>query len=347
VLVFALSNFLWSGQVVVITGASGGLGRATAMAFAAQGAEVVLCARRDEPLQETARLCRELGATASALVADVTIETEVAAFVEFAQAQSGRIDVWVNNAGVTLFAPLEGATFAEHQRVIETNLFGSMRCARAILPILRQQGAGVIINVSSILGKIGQPFVPSYSISKFALRGLTDALRAELADQPNIHACSILPFAIDTPHFESGANYFGKQAHALPPVQSPAKVAEAIVLLARRPRRELHVPRIALAGLAVHALMPRAVERLMLFVLSKWHFSARLEPAREGNLFMPTEATAEPRGTRGPQLSAPALGIWLAMQLAERLTRSRKPRARRTKAKLAAVSPDSVLASPT
>src|SRR5690606_17479042 len=144
-------------------------------------------------------------------------EDAVDALVERTLAAFERIDVWVNNAGVTLFAPLEGAPFEQHRRVIETNLFGPMYAARAVVPIFRRQGRGVMINVGSILGKVGQPFVPSYVISKFALRGLTEALRAELADAPDIHVCSLLPYAMDTPHFESGANRVGRAAHPMPP----------------------------------------------------------------------------------------------------------------------------------
>lgn len=155
-------------------------------------------------MSDTAERYRQQGAEALVVVTDVTQEADVRALLDAALARFGRIDVWVNNAGVTLFAALEDAPFEEHQRVIETNLYGAIHGARAVVPVFRRQKRGVMINVGSILGKVGQPFVPSYVISKFALRGLTEALRAELADEPDFHVSSLLPYAMDTPHFESG-----------------------------------------------------------------------------------------------------------------------------------------------
>src|SRR5690606_37667297 len=118
-------------------------------------------------------------------------EADVQALAALALEQTGVIDVWVNNAGVTLFGSIEGGPLDEHREVLETNVFGAIHGARAVLPIFRRQRRGVLINVGSILSKIGQPFVPSYVVSKFALRGLTEALRAELADEYDIHVCSL------------------------------------------------------------------------------------------------------------------------------------------------------------
>jgi NAD(P)-dependent dehydrogenase (short-subunit alcohol dehydrogenase family) len=302
--------------VVVVTGASSGLGRAAAVLLASRGARLVLAARRRDALEDTAGRCRHEGAEALVVVTDVTREADVRALVDATLARFGTIDVWVNNAGVTLFAPLEEAPFEEHRRVIETNLMGPMHAARAVVPVFRRQRRGTMINVGSILGKVGQPFVPSYVISKFALRGLTEALRAELADQPDIHVCSLLPYAMDTPHFESGANRVGRGAHPMPPIQSPEKVARALVAMAEHPVRERHVPRVAVLGLAWHWLMPRTVERLILDMLRKWHFDGAREPATEGNLYEPDPGDPEHvHGTRGPQVATATLFGWVAARL--------------------------------
>jgi NAD(P)-dependent dehydrogenase (short-subunit alcohol dehydrogenase family) len=302
--------------MVVVTGASSGLGREAAVQFAARGAVVALAGRRRDALESTARRCREAGGDALVVPTDVTRERDVHALAEAALARAGRIDVWVNNAGVTLFAPLEEATFAEHRRVIETNLFGAMYGARAVVPVFRRQRRGVMINVGSILSKVGQPFVPSYVISKFALRGMTEALRTELADEPDIHVCSLLPYAMDTPHFEGGANRVGRKAHPLPPIQPPEQVARTLVRMAERPVRERHVPAIAVLGLGLHWLLPRTTERLILDTLRAWHFDGAGEHDGRGNLWAPRRRDPKAvHGTRPPLLATSTLVAWVAGRL--------------------------------
>jgi len=303
------------GKVIVITGASSGLGREAARQFADRGACVVLAARRSDDLEETARQCRSAGGQALTVVTDVSQESDVEQLAETALSTWGRVDVWVNNAGVTLFAPLEAAPFEEHRRVIETNVFGAMLGARAVLPIFRAQRRGVLINVGSILSKIGQPFVPSYVISKFALRGLSESLRAELAEEPDIHVCTLLPFTIDTPHFQTGANEMGRQPRALPPMQSPEKVARALVSLAERPRRELHVPRVAALGLLAHWLFPTTTERLLLRALRTWHFSDAPQPSTDGNLYEGADERGMRHGERPPQIGTPGFAAWTLREL--------------------------------
>ena len=305
-----------SQKIVVVTGASGGLGRETAIQFASKACRVVVAARRLESLEETAQLCRDAGGEALVHVTDVTEEGDVASLVAATLGKWGRIDVWVNNAGVTLFALLEQGPFEMHRRVIETNLFGPMYAARAVIPVFRRQKRGVMINVGSILSKVGQPAVPSYVISKFALRGMSEALRMELADDPDIHVCTILPYAIDTPHFQTAANEFGVQAFAMPPVRSPQEVAAEIVKLAEHPRREVHVPRIATLGLAVRWLVPQTTERLLLHAISKWHLGPIGETPGTGNLFEATREDGHVQGDRPPLIGALGFAAWAIGDLA-------------------------------
>jgi NAD(P)-dependent dehydrogenase (short-subunit alcohol dehydrogenase family) len=299
-------------SVVVITGASSGLGRATAVELARRGASLVLAARRNEALEDTARQCRNAGGSAIVVETDVTSEIEVHQLAERAVEAYGRIDVWINNAGVTIFAPLESATFAEHQRVIETNLFGAMYGARAAIPIFRRQKRGVLINVGSVLSEVGHAYVPSYVISKFGVHGLTEALRVELADEPDIHACTIFPYTIDTPHFEVAANSIARAPRALPPMQSPEKVARAIAGLCERPRRVRFVPRSLVLGLALHAVLPRASERLLLDALRKFHISEQPQQVSDGNLFAPSGEPATVHGDRPPMIAGPLFAAWAA-----------------------------------
>jgi short-subunit dehydrogenase len=299
-------------QVVVLTGASSGLGRAIAHQLARREAALVLAARRVDALQDVASECRAGGA-ASALVVgtDVTDELQVAKLAATALEAFGRIDVWINNAGIALYALIEDGPAADHERVIATNLYGAIYGARAALPIFRRQGCGTLINVGSVLSGVGQAFVPSYVISKFGVRGLSEALRVELADQPDIHVCTIFPYAIDTPHFAVARNRLGKLPLAMPPVQSPEKVARAVVRLVEHPRRTRYVPRIAALGLALHALFPRTVERLLLDSLRRWHFEDATRPTTGGNLYASSGA-AKIHGERPPKVGLPRFLAWLA-----------------------------------
>jgi len=275
----------------------------------------VLNGRRESALRETAEFCEQAGGRAVVVPGDVTREEDVQRLADTAVETFGGIDVWVNNAGVTLFGTLEGAPLDEHRRVIEVNLFGAIHGARAVLPVFRKQQRGVLINVGSILSKIGQPFVPSYVISKFALRGLSEALRAEVAASADIHVCTLFPYAFNTQHFETGANHTGHDAHAMSPAQTPGKVAEALVELADHPRRERHVPRSALLGLGIHALLPRTVERLIFHALSEWNFGYRFEPDSAGNLYAPSGDRPRVHGSRPPLAPTSVVVAWLARNL--------------------------------
>lgn len=304
-------------HVVVITGASSGLGRAAAIEFARRGCRLVLGARRADALADTARACRDAGADNTLVVpTDVTIEDDVQNLAARALSEFGGIDVWVNNAGVTAFAALEDGSFEIHRRVIETNLFGAMYGARAVLPIFKRQATGTLINVGSTLSTVAQPYVPSYVVSKFGLRGLTEVLRTELADHPNIQACTLLPYAFDSPHFETGANRLGLDAHPMPPQQSPEKVARALVSLAESPRHELHVPRYARLGVILHALMPKTVERATLHLVRKWHFGSASERTTSGNLFAARGDTGSVHGRRAARTSLPRLLAWAVAHFA-------------------------------
>lgn len=306
----------WDGRVVVITGGSSGLGREAAVQFARAGDFVVVAGRRRPDLDETARLCRDAGGGGLAVVADVTRPEDIERLVERVLQDQGRIDVWVNNAGVTLFATLERASLEEHRAVIETNLLGSIAAARAVLPVFERQGRGTMINVGSVLSWVAQPFVPTYVMSKFGLRGMTEALQAQFADQAHIHVCGIYPFSIDTPHFQTGGSDMPYRARAIPPVQSPEKVARAIVALAERPRRQVFVPEWISLGLLAHRVFPRTTQRALLHGLRRWHFDERHAPRTQGSLFAAKEVGGgRVHGRRRPRLGPTHFDAWVARDL--------------------------------
>jgi short-subunit dehydrogenase len=290
---------------------------------------VVLAARRTDALEETARLCRNEGRDALVVDTDVNLASEVDALAQRALDRYGRIDFWINNAGITLFARLEDATFEEHQRVIETNVFGAMHGARAVIPIFRRQHRGVMVNVGSVLSQVGHAFVPSYVISKFGIHGMSEALRVELADEPDIHICTVFPFSLDTQHFEVAANRLERAAYALPPMQSPEHTARAIARMCERPRRVRFVPRSLVLGFVLHAIAPRATERLLLDALKRFHITEQPQSTGSGNLYEPSPEPARIHGERPPKIGRARFAVWATGRFLRNELASAARRARR------------------
>jgi len=240
------------GKVVVITGASSGIGLAASHAFAKRGARIVLAARNPEPLNDAANSCAALGAEALAIPVDVANESAVQALADAAVERFGGIDIWVNNAAVMMFGSLQETPSDAFRRVVETNLFGYVHGMRAVLPHFMQQKRGILINNASGWGYAGAPFVGAYVASKFAIVGLSETLRGEVSEYPDIHVCILAPPVINTPIYLRSANFTGHEVGPMPPLYETTRAAEKIVSLAFRPRDRTKV---GLAGVSLFPLL--------------------------------------------------------------------------------------------
>jgi NADP-dependent 3-hydroxy acid dehydrogenase YdfG len=224
-------------RVVAITGASSGIGEATALALAAAGAKVALAARRAERLEEIVARIEAAGGEALALPTDVADEAQANAFVRAAAERFGRLDALVNNAGVMQLGPIDGAPTEEWRRMIDVNVFGVLYCTHAALPIMREAGGGHIVNVSSVGGKVVGTYSGVYSLTKFGLGAFTEALRRE-SIAAGIRVTLVVPGSTATElRSHTREEVLAETVHAFAGVTplDPADIAAAIVAALAQP----------------------------------------------------------------------------------------------------------------
>jgi NAD(P)-dependent dehydrogenase (short-subunit alcohol dehydrogenase family)/nitrite reductase/ring-hydroxylating ferredoxin subunit len=284
------------GKVVVVTGASSGNGKAIALLMADRGAKLVLAARRTELLEATALEVEDRGGDALAVTCDVTVREQVEEAARTAIARFGRIDVWVNNAGVIPWSLFEDTTEEEFRRTLEVNLMGAVYGSWAALPTMRSQGSGVIVNIASTAALVALPVGSAYSSSKAGLFAFGDSLRRELRGS-GIRVCQVLPVGVNTAgFFHQRTRGFRLSRRIAFLLQDPETVARAVLRCVERPgTRNVPLGLQGKAALAAGAIAPRLVDLFGGLVAGLVHKNGRTTSPQD-NLFSPSVAGHDIRG---------------------------------------------------
>jgi short-subunit dehydrogenase len=251
------------GRTYVVTGASSGFGRGVALKLAGYGSNVVLAARRTEVLKEVAAEVSAAGGTPLVVTTDVSRSDDMDRLARAAIRRFGRIDVWINNAGVGAIGRFEDVPLRDYDRVIDVNLKGVVYGSHTAMRLFRQQGYGTIVNISSVEGEVPLPYQAIYSASKHAVNGLGAALNQELRlnNLQGIRVVTVMPWAADTPFFEHTANYSGGTPRMILP-DDPRKVVDTIVWASIHPTKEVAVGWKAQAAVTAHRLLPDLTEHI-------------------------------------------------------------------------------------
>ena len=277
-------------QVIVITGASSGIGLCTAESAARQGAKVVLAARSGQTLNDVVNRINSSGGEAISVTADVADRGQVESIARAATDRFGRVDTWVNNAGLAIYGRLDQVSDADSRRLFDINFWGVVYGSLVALPLLKGNG-GALINVGSEVSEAFVPILGMYSASKHAVKGFTDALRVEVeyVDKAPVSITLIQPTAVDTPFDEHGRNYMDKEANLPKPQLDPQDVADAILKAAVKPTRDIRVGSMSKINTFVAKNLPGVADRMTAKQIPELQ---RDEPPKhpEGTLHVPGES---------------------------------------------------------
>jgi NAD(P)-dependent dehydrogenase (short-subunit alcohol dehydrogenase family) len=276
-----------SQQVVVITGASSGVGRETALQLAQQGATVVAAARNSEALTTLCQEVERLGGTATAVTTDVSEWNQVEDLARQAVAAHGRIDTWINCAAISLYGTVAEIEVPEIDRVLDVILRGQIYGMKAALAVMQPAGTGTIINVASALAVRSVPLQSAYCAAKAGIRGFAQSLRMELEhEQVPISVCTVLPSSINTPLFEHARSYLDVKPMPVPPIYEPSVVAGAILAVAQNPQDEVVVGGGGKMLTLVERFAPRLADQLLLGPGKAWSKQHSSQPPVDSdNLF--------------------------------------------------------------
>ncbi|HEY0003677.1 MAG TPA: SDR family oxidoreductase [Pyrinomonadaceae bacterium] len=283
-------------QVIVITGASSGIGLVTARLAARRGARLVLAARSEDALQQLVYEITSSGGEAIYIVADVSQEEDVRRIALMALDRFGGFDTWVNNAGVSIYGRIMDVSIEDQRQLFETNFWGVVYGSRIAAEHLRQRG-GALINVGSVLSDRAIPIQGTYCASKHAVKGFTDALRMELEEEAApISVTLIKPSAIDTPYRDHAKNYLEVEPMNPPPVYAPETVAEAILHCAEHTERDVFIGGGGKALSVSGNYTPRLTDKVMEWTMFDLQRSDRPAGKREENGLYGPSGTLEERG---------------------------------------------------
>lgn len=290
-----------AGKTYVVTGASSGFGRGVALKLGALRANVVLAARRTQVLEEVAAQVKSAGGTPLVVTTDVANAQDVQRLAAAAVQRFGRIDVWINNAGVGAIGEFEKIPLEDHARIVDVNLKGVIYGSHVALRQFRQQGGGTLVNIGSVESEIPLAYHATYASTKAAILSLGRALREELrlGGQGNIAIATVLPWAADTPFFDHAANYTGR-APRMAWMDDPDKVVDIIVRASVYPREEVPAGWKARGAYWSHRIAPDLTERLSANIVHTEQFE-KAGPARNSSnaVHQPTQSgTAVDGGVR-------------------------------------------------
>ncbi|HEX3628590.1 MAG TPA: SDR family oxidoreductase [Verrucomicrobiae bacterium] len=300
-------------DVVMITGASAGIGRATARAFAKRGAKIGLFARSGERLEAAREEVEEAGGHALVLAGDVADDKAIENAAQQLEDAFGPIDIWVNNAMVTVFSPIAEMTPEEFRRVTEVTYLGYVWGTLAALRRMRPRNRGTIINVGSALAYRGIPLQSAYCAAKHAIHGFTEALRCELIhDQMNIRICEVEMPAVNTTQFDWVKSRMPNKPQPVPPIYQPEVAADAIVYAATHKRHEVYVGFPTVQAIVGNKIAPRLLDR---YLGNHCYQSQQTdepdEPDRPNNLFDPVPGDFGAHGAFDNRARKFSLQLWL------------------------------------
>jgi NAD(P)-dependent dehydrogenase (short-subunit alcohol dehydrogenase family) len=275
-------------EAVLITGASSGIGRATALELAGRGARLVLVARGEESLDDTADEARAAGA-AEVLVhpADVTDEEAIRRAVDAAVGAFGRLDSVVHAAQVMAYGTIEELPREVFETVVDTAVHGTAVIARVVLPLFREQGAGHLVVVNSLLGQVATPLMGSYVAAKWGQLGLVRVLQQEIRDAPGVEVSILQPGGVDTPIYYQAASWTGSTGRPPAPVYSAQRLGRRVVALLDRPRRQVQAGLFNPLITAGFRLVPGIFDFLVGPLLQRMAIADDDVPPTAGNVFEP------------------------------------------------------------